>query len=383
MDAYAFLQALAQLQRMGQQVDSGIDYSLPPPQPMVPVDNMPLAPRRPAGLPNFPTLRAPAMQPRGQLPPQAPIPAPELIMDTFVGPSPAPGDFAGVASPYMGPSATELLMQLASNSAMARGPGVPGIPPTNVGIPDPVRGPTGSGVAPTFIELPMPPPLERPNMNTTTPNSALDILSKFAPPQRPPVSSRPMSSPAQVPMPFDTDAIRAALMHLTPTKAPTVRVDPRFRPLPQTPKYDPAAILAAIATPSVLPNGYTGDFSPTVGVNAPLPETTTGRQVGYTGDIPLDIPIPQGTTPRSPKSPTAGAPPMPRKAAPASQRRAAASARRAGVEGSTDSTTLLNSLALELAQGNIDYNQFMAALEKERSTRGAANRTYQGLLEGV
>ncbi len=71
----------------------------------------------------------------------------------------------------------------------------------------------------------------------------------------------------------------------------------------------------------------------------------------------------------------------------ATARRAAAPVRRAmrtsGGGGSPDSTGLLNSLALELSKGTIDYNQFMSALEKERSTRGAANRTVQGLLEGI
>ena len=71
----------------------------------------------------------------------------------------------------------------------------------------------------------------------------------------------------------------------------------------------------------------------------------------------------------------------------ATARRAAAPVRRAmrasGGGESPDSTGLLKSLALELAKGTIDYNQFMSALEKERSTRGAANRTVQGLLEGI
>lgn len=72
------------------------------------------------------------------------------------------------------------------------------------------------------------------------------------------------------------------------------------------------------------------------------------------------------------------APPSPRKAAASTKR-----AKRGSSGNQSDSTDLLNSLALELAKGSIDYNQFMAALEKERATRGTANRTYQGLLEGV
>lgn len=100
------------------------------------------------------------------------------------------------------------------------------------------------------------------------------------------------------------------------------------------------------------------------------------------------LPNTDTAAPKSAVTSTAPSPPSP--PSPSSPRKAAASAKRAkvgaklgGAANQADSTALLNSLALELAKGSIDYNQFMAALEKERTTRGTANRTYQGLLEGV
>lgn len=178
--------------------------------------------------------------------------------------------------------------------------------------------------------------------------------------------------------------------------------------LPPPQPMVPADILSKFGSPTAqqTPRGSKLGRGPDSGMRIPIPDVAgwfrnlTGGKPGSSAVIPVAplavgqmapaAPQPEAgpaPTPMArPARPVASIAPAPVNRATTASRPVAASARRAMAAPQTEdpsSTNLLNQLALELAKGTISYDQFMAALEKERSTRGAANRTYQGLLEGV
>lgn len=178
--------------------------------------------------------------------------------------------------------------------------------------------------------------------------------------------------------------------------------------LPQSQPMVPADILSKFGSPTgqQTPRGAQLGRGPDSGMRIPIPDVAgwfrnlTGRKPDSSAVIPVAPPAvgqmapaapqpavgPVPTPMARPARPVASIAPAPVNRATTASRPVAASARRAMAAPQTEdpsSTNLLNQLALELAKGTISYDQFMAALEKERSTRGAANRTYQGLLEGV
>lgn len=300
-DNMTYLQWLRLMEQGGGDF-AGMPY--PQSAPMVPVDNLPLVPRRPAGLPPISVPSQPTIGPRsGALPPMAPMVAPEL---NITQPSLPPGGVSDLSG---------LLAGLSGN---------PPVPPTPVPVSRPVESPVNIPGGPNDV------------------GAMLNIIGRQG---------------------GDPNAVPPGMVAPTPPvpQAPRGNIpmfpDSLKRAQPPAPAGPPG-----IPDPILPPNWFEG--GPAASAVAPKP--TAAPQ-------PTAIVAPVAAI-SAPKARTSSPP-----------RRAAASARRAArampAEDPT-STGLLNELAFELAKGAITYDQFLAALSKERASRGTPNRTIQSFLEG-